>query len=195
MIIWQLIGICLSISGVLSLYLGWKRKHRSWPHILSGWSLLLGSILAWGQTSGADKGAALGIIVVVLTGMTAVAVIAVKTPVKARRKPRKTATQGNMQASLWHEGLSITASILAIVIVGMIASIAACTAMFLTNRAVGVEHTANIILTMFAFPTLWAGLATYMGYSHNTVGKIRLLLGLVLVSCAVIFAMMRAWVA
>ena len=86
----------------------------------------------------------------------------------------------------------MTASILAIVIVGMIASIAACTAFFLTNRAVGVEHTANIIVTMFAFPTLWAGLATYIGYSNNMGGKIRLLLGLVVVCGAIIFAMMRA---
>ena len=192
MIIWQMTGVCLSFLGVLLLYLGWKRKRRSWPHIVAGWGFVLGAIIAWGQTSAADKGTALGIIVVVLTGLAALAIIAVKTPVKARRKPRKAAIQGPVQASLWHEGLSMTASILAIVIVGMIASIAACTAFFLANRAAGVEHTANIIVTMFAFPTLWAGLATYIGYSNNTGGKIRLLLGLVVGCGAIIFAIMRA---
>lgn len=190
MLLWQILGTCLSIVGVFALYLSWQGKQRSWPLVLAGWGAVFGAIWAWSQTSGVDKGPALGIIIVVLTAMIGVLVVALRTPVKQRREPKVRNQSDGAQASVWHEGLSTTASILAIVIVGLIASVASCTALFMGNRALGMEHTANLSLTMFAFPMVWAGLATYVGYSNSVGGRAGFLAGLTALSGAIIFANM-----
>lgn len=188
MLFWQILGICLSIAGVFVLYLSWQRRKRSWPLVLGGWALIIGAIVSWAQTSGVDKGPALGIVIVILTAMSAVGIIASKTPVKERREPRtREAIQAN-QSSVWHEGLSTTASILAIVFVGLIASVAACTALFMGSQAAGVEHTANLTITMFSFPILWGAISTYIGYSSSVPGRFATLFGLVVVSAAIMAA-------
>lgn len=190
MLFWQILGTCLSIAGVYALSLSWQRKTRHWPLVLSGWGAILGAILAWAQTSGVDKGPALGIIVVVLTAMIGVFIVALRTPVKQRREPKARALGSANEASVWHEGLSTTASILAIVIIGLIAAMASCTAFFMGSRALGMEHTANLSLTMFAFPMVWAALATYVGYSTSVLGRATFMAGLTVLSGGVIFASM-----
>lgn len=190
MLLWQIIGTCLSISGLLALYMSWQRRQRLWPLVLAGWAAILGAILSWAKTSGVDKGAALGIIVVMLTAMIGVLVVAFRTPVKKRRLPRVHTRSDLAPASVWHEGLSMTASVIAIAIVCLITSLVSCTALFIGNRALGMEHTANLSLTMFAFPMVWAGLATYVGYSSSVGGRTGFLAALAAVSSAVIFANM-----
>lgn len=188
MLFWQILGICLSIAGVFALYLSWQRRKRSWPLVLGGWALIIGAIVSWAQTSGVDKGPALGIVIVILTAMSAVGIVAAKTPVKLRREPRIRDLSEATQSSVWHEGLSTTASILAIVFVGLIASVAACTALFMGSQAVGVEHTANLTITMFSFPLLWGAISTYIGYSSSVTGRFVTLAGLLTVSAAIMAA-------
>lgn len=185
---WQILGVSLSITGIFALYLSWQRKQRSWPLVAAGWGLIFGAVSAWGQTSGIDKGPALGIIAVVSTALIGVLIVALRTPVKTRREPRPRSQTQSRQASVWHEGLSATASILAIVFVGLTASVACCTAIFMGSRAAGLEHTANLTVTMFSFPLLWAGLATYIGYSNSLSGRTAWLIGIIGISGAVIFA-------
>ncbi|MEO0919459.1 MAG: hypothetical protein AAFX98_02035 [Pseudomonadota bacterium] len=189
--IWQLLGLGLATGGVGALYLAWRRKVRSWPLVVIGWVLVLGSIVSWSQTSGVDKGPALGIVAVVLIAMIAVIGSAMNAPVKKRRTvaPRRPSPGG--QASVWHEGLSLTGSVLAIVFVGLIAAIASCTALFMVGRTAGMEHTANLTLTMFAFPMVWAGLATFIGYSSNAVSKVLVLMGLAAISTVLLVVTMQ----
>lgn len=191
MLIWQILGTCLSVAGVFALYLSWQRKARSWPLVITGWALILGAIIAWAQTSGVDKGPALGIVIVILTALTGVGIVALRTPVKQRREPRTRHLAESDQASVWHEGLSMTASILAIVFIGLIASVSACTALFMASQAAGMEHTANLTLTMFSFPMVWAGLSTYLGYSQSPLQKSVILAGMIAVSIAIVFAAMQ----
>lgn len=188
MLLWQILGTSLGLTGIGALYLSWRRKSRSWALVGSGWSLLLGSVLSWSQTSGIDKGPALGIIAVVFTALAAVALTAWRTPVKQRRKVAARPAALNAQASVWHEGLTMAASLTAIAVVGLIASVAFCTALFLANRSLGLEHTANLTLTMFAFPVTWGGLATLVGYSKSVVTRAAVLLGMIAVSALIIFA-------
>ncbi|MEM1052380.1 MAG: hypothetical protein AAGI28_09830 [Pseudomonadota bacterium] len=191
MLLWQILGSVLSIAGVSALYLSWRRKTRSWPLVLVGWGLIFGAVAAWAQTSGVDKGPALGIIIVILTAMIAIGIVALRTPVKKRREPRVRAAVKDAQASVWHEGLSTTVSILAIVFVGLIASVSACTALFMGSQAAGMEQSANLTLTMFSFPLVWGALSTYIGYSESRSGRAFTLAGMITASAAVIFGTMQ----
>ena len=82
----------------------------------------------------------------------------------------------------------MAASLTAIAVGGLIASIAFCTALFLANRSLGLEHTANLTLAMFALPMTWGGLATFVGYSKSVVMRAAVLLGTTALSALVIFA-------
>lgn len=188
MLLWQILGTALSIAGVFALYLSWQRKARSWALVLSGWALILAAIASWAQTSGVDKGPALGIVVVVLTALIAVGIVALRTPIKERREPRARVAPDSTRASVWHEGLSTTASILAIVFVGLVASVAACTAFFMGSQAAGMEHTANLTTSMISFPLVWGALSTYVGYSTSRMGRALTLIGIVAASAAIIAA-------
>ncbi|WP_017671919.1 hypothetical protein [Blastomonas sp. AAP53] len=191
MVLWQLSGLALSGAGIFVLYLAWKARQRNWGLIGLGWTLLLGSLLAWDRTSGVDKGPALGLISITIMAMLAIFVVAMRTPVKQRREARTRNVATDMQARVRHSLAVSTASILAIVIFGLLASVAACTAFFMAARSLGMEHTANLSLTMFAFPLAWAALATYIGYSSCVQTRARVVLGALALSSVIIFSSMQ----
>lgn len=191
MLLWQLSGLALSGAGVFALYLAWQRKERSWGLIGLGWALLLGSLLLWDRTSGVDKGPALGLISITMMALVAIAIAAMRTPVKQRREARVRNVKADVQTRVRHSAAANLASILAIVIFGLAASVAACTALFMGSRALGIEHTANLSMTMFAFPLAWAGLATYIGYSSNVRSRAGVLFGALAVSGVIIFSSMQ----
>ena len=192
MLIWQIAGVVLAGAGVGALYLAWQRKQRSWPLVLTGWTLLLGSIVAWGKTSGVDKGPALGIIAAIIITMIAVVIAGLRTPIKQRREPRTRIRGGAALAATRSAALAQTATIVVILLAGLAVSLAACTALFMTNRTLGLEHTANLTLTMFSFPLVWAGLATSIGYVHGVRTRATLLCCILAISTAIILATMKA---
>lgn len=191
MALWQLSGLVLSGAGIFALYLAWKAKQRNWPLIGLGWALLLGSLIAWDRTSGVDKGPALGLISITMMAMLAIFVVAMRTPVKQRREARVRNVMADAQTRVRHSAWANLASVLAIVIFGLVASVAACTALFMGSRSLGMEHTANLSLTMFAFPLSWAGLATYIGYSSNVRARAGVLVGMLALSGVIIFSSMQ----
>lgn len=189
--LWQLSGLALSGAGIFALYLAWRCKQRSWPLIGGGWALLLVSVLSWGQTSGVDKGPALGLVSITLTAMLAICIVAMRTPVKHRRGPRARIVPAEVPARARNSGWSTLVHILAIAILGLCVSVAACTALFMGSRSLGMEHTANLSLTMFAFPLVWAVLATYIGYSASFRGRAGILLSALALSTVIIFSTMQ----
>ncbi|MDM7957461.1 hypothetical protein [Blastomonas sp.] len=191
MVLWQLSGLVLSAAGLFALHRAWQAKQRHWGLIGLGWALLLGSVLVWGRTSGVDKGPALGLISITIMAMLAIFVAAMRTPVKQRRQARVRNGMADTQTRVRHSAAANVASILAIVIFGLAASVAACTALFMGNRALGMEHTANLSLTMFAFPLAWAGLATYIGYSSSIRTRATVLTGVLALSSVIIFSSMQ----
>ncbi|MBO6769092.1 MAG: hypothetical protein JJ901_12435 [Erythrobacter sp.] len=185
MMAWQIGGTILAIAGVVALYLSWRSRRRSWPLVLSGWALLLGAVVAWGNTSGVDKGPALGIVVVVIVASAGVLLVALRRPVKRRRRiePRIVAQVVERPGS---KNLSITANAVAIVLLGFLTSITVATAIFMAGRSAGTEHTANFTVTMFAFPVLWAALTTFIGYSRSMVARAVVVFGAMALSAAII---------
>jgi uncharacterized membrane protein len=192
MVLWQIAGVVLAGAGVGALYLAWQRKQRSWPLVSAGWVLLLGSIMAWGKTSGVDKGPALGIIFAIIIAMIAVVIAGLRTPLKQRREPRTRATGSATLAATRSAALAQTATIAVILLAGLAVSLAACTALFMTARTLGLEHTANLTLTMFSFPLVWAGLVTSFGYVHGVRTRATLLSCFLAISVAIILATMKA---
>lgn len=191
MLLWQLSGLALSGTGIFALYLAWKAKQRNWGLIGLGWALLLGSLLVWDGTSGVDKGPALGLISITMMALVAIAIVAMRTPVKQRREARVRHGAADVQTRVRPSVWTNVASILAIVIFGLLASLAACTALFMAGRTLGMEHTANLSLTMFAFPLAWAGLATHIGYSSSVRTRASWVVGMLAVSSVIIFSSMQ----
>lgn len=192
MIFWQIGGTLLAIAGVGALYLAWKKKERDWRFVLTGWSFVTLGIVLWAQTSGVDKGPALGIVVVTLIGLMAIAARALAGPTRVGRPNviRLNKAGGGIEVGAPRYGAA--ANIAAIVVVGLAVSIAVCTALFMGNRVLGVEHTSNLTLTMFSFPMLWGILATYIGYSTSIIARITTLLGLTATSLLIILSAMGA---
>jgi hypothetical protein len=192
MLLWQIAGVGLAGAGVGALYLAWQRKQRSWPLVSAGWAMLLGSIMAWGKTSGVDKGPALGIIVAIMVAMIAVVIAGLRTPLKQRREPRTRVAVGATLDATRSAALAQTATIAVILLAGLAISLAACTALFMTNRTLGLEHTANLTLTMFSFPLVWAALVTSFGYVRSVRTRATLLSCILAISVAIILATMKA---
>jgi hypothetical protein len=170
------------LGGILALHLAWRQKKRNWPLVGTGWALVLASILAWDQTSGADKGPALGIVSLVLLALLAVALVAWRTPVKLRRAAVSRTLRDEPQPNGKAGAISRTVAVITIVFAGLIVAISTSTAVFMANRAAGMEHTGNLTIAMFSFPLIWAALATFVGYSPSTVRKAAVLGGMALFS-------------
>ncbi|MBO6526940.1 hypothetical protein [Erythrobacter sp.] len=185
MMAWQIGGTILAIAGVVALYLSWRSRRRSWPLVLSGWTLLLGAVVAWGNTSGVDKGPALGIVVVVMVASVGVLLVALRRPVKRRRRIEQRIVAQLVERP-GSKNLAITANAVAIVLLGFLTSITVATAIFMAGRSAGTEHTANLTVTMFAFPVLWAALTTFIGYSRSMVARAVVAFGAMALSAAII---------
>lgn len=164
---WQVGGTILALAGIGGLYLSWRRKERSWPLVASGWLLLAASIVSWAQTSGSDKGSALGIVAAVLIALGFVGAAAMAGPTKLRRTAPVRSLPASVRASVWHEGLRAGFAMAAMVLVALVVSIATCTALFSAARSAGVEHTANLTVSMFAFPLAVAAFTTFFAYCED----------------------------
>ena len=188
---WQISGLISASLGIFLLYLGWSRKKRSWSIIIPAWMLVFVSIFSWGQTSGIDKGPALGIVALTMLALAAVLIVAFRTPIIERRIVSPRGTSAQQPASVWHEGLAVAGTVIAIIFVGLIVAITNCTAIFMACRAAGLEHTANLTITMTAFPLIWAMLATYIGYGRNKALKSVFLVAVFGISAVTIVATMQ----
>ncbi|MEM8917400.1 MAG: hypothetical protein AAGE37_00965 [Pseudomonadota bacterium] len=178
-------GLILAVTGLAALYLSWKARSRNWPLVCSGWAMISLSILSWAQTSGVDKGPALGIVVLVLVSMLAVLGSALRMPVKIRRKAANRDTE-TKNGDGWRESLAATGKILSIILLGVVTSVAACTALFVVNKTLGLEHTANLTITMFVFPLIWAAFSVFIGYAGNLWRKGAVIAGLLGLSTAAV---------
>lgn len=168
MLLWQVAGAALGAAGIAALYASWQRKGSVRGLAATGWLFIAASILAWSRTSGIDEGPALGIVSIALTGLLAVGYSAIRTPVKARRTARvRIALNEDDRPDVATGVCAKVLSLLVITGLGLAASLTACGALFLVGRSAGFEHTGNLATAMFAFPLVWAGLATWVGYSAN----------------------------
>lgn len=177
--LWQLVGTVAAIGGIFVLYKAWRKRLNTSLEVLGGSLLILLSLIAWSQTSGADKGAALGIIVVVIVGGLAVLTAALQVPKRSRRERRQVPERASEHLQtgpiLWLR--RIYNGVLLFLITGL-AAIFISAGSFMLLRWLGMEHSANLTLIAFVFSILWASLAVYVGSQQAMVRKSLIILGL-----------------
>lgn len=183
---WQIGGVLTGAAGVAALYLAWQRKKAGRALTAFGWALVAVSILAWSRTSGIDKGPALGILSFVLIALVALGVSALRTPPRSRRAQRvRIAPEGGRSLAVERAGAKAL-MLAVIVLMGFAAALAACGALFIAGRSAGFEHTGNLAAAMFAFPLVWAGLATWLGYAARPARGAAILAGILAAALPVI---------
>ncbi|MEM1193220.1 MAG: hypothetical protein AAGH42_07485 [Pseudomonadota bacterium] len=156
-------------GGVWVLQAAWKAHNGNGQRLALGWSLIFGSVIAWAFTSGADKGAALGIIAVILLVMSAFLLTALKTEKSAPRRITPRTITGEKVGIR-----TILSRVWAGLLIGPIsglASLSICTAAFAGFKMAGLEHTANLTIVSFSFPLLWACLGIFAGYETRMLVK------------------------
>ena len=172
MAILRVLALTGAVCGVWMLQAGWRLRVRSWPHVVGGWSLIICSLVAWSFTSGADKGAALGIVTGMIIALSFLTIIAFKSAPRLERPTRKRKAIADNEVGMRIIFRRIYASLLIGPIAGLVA-LAFSTAAFVGLQAVKVEHTINLTIVSFAFPFFWAGLSVIAGYQtklwHNTI--------------------------
>lgn len=164
---WQGAGVLLGAAGIASLYGAWQRKDTGRVLTVAGWALVAAAILAWSRTSGIDKGPALGIVSTVLIALAAVAISALRTPVRPRRAARARMLRDDQGGVPAQDIAPKALTLVVLVLMGFAGSLGVCAALFMAGRSAGFEHTGNLALAMFAFPLVWAGLATWIGYTAH----------------------------
>ncbi|GAA0477579.1 hypothetical protein GCM10009096_19340 [Parasphingorhabdus litoris] len=184
-LLWQLTGIVSAIGGVYLLHKAWHKRFGANLEIIGGVLLILFSIIAWVQTSGADKGTALGIIVLIIVGGLAVLISALQTP-KRKAKEGRSPSEHVLSASsagamVWLQ--RIYHGLLLFLLSGL-AAVSVSSALFMMFRWLGMEHSVNLTIAAFAFSILWASLAVYVGSQRATMRKSIIILGLAIIPAA-----------
>lgn len=178
-LLWQCVGVAAAMGGIFLLRKAWQKRLKAQREALAGSLLVLFSLIAWAQTSGADKGAALGIIVVVIIGGLAVGMSALQAPKRASRKgravPQRVSDPPQAGRALWLR--YIYNGVLLFLITGLSALFLSA-GLFLMLRWLGMDHGANLTLIAFLFSILWASLAVYVGSQPTMLRKSLVIWGL-----------------
>lgn len=143
----------------------WRKPERHWPMILSGWGLLLVSMIIWSYITGADKGVALAFVTWVIVAL----LFLLNAASHSERRPARMLKK--QQQALTKPGLVLVAKRVFVALLmgpglGLIA-MAICTAAFTALASLGTEHTANLTIVSFSFPLVWAALAVMLGYQRE----------------------------
>ncbi|MEM9572139.1 MAG: hypothetical protein AAF996_11775 [Pseudomonadota bacterium] len=165
----------IAACGIYLLHAAWRARTANSLRLVGGWGLLCGATILWAMTSGADKGTALGITVVI----AAVLVVLVRQALSAdEREPRPLSARTAEPETL--TGLTIVRRIWVSLLIGPIGGIAAltvCVAGFAIFKQLGVEHTINLTVVSLAFPFVWAGLAVFSGFEPRLLRKSAAVIG------------------
>ena len=167
-------ALALAVCGIYLLQAAWRLRANNALRLLGGWAAVLASIMVWSFTSAADKGAAFGIVAVVVL----VLVYFAWSAFQAERRPfRQSKDREAKQDDIaWQTHLR---RVWAGALIGPIAGLSALalsTAVFAMFRMAGMEHTLNLTLVSFGFPIAWAALAVIAGYGASVWKKSTLVL-------------------
>ncbi|MEM8982158.1 MAG: hypothetical protein AAGC71_03975 [Pseudomonadota bacterium] len=154
----------MAACGIALLQAAWRIKANNGWRLIGGWSLIGASIVAWAYTSGADKGAALGIIAAVIIALLFVGRQALLAERRGERQRRERVAKAPPERSPLARRIWVGA------LLGPIAGLAALsasTALYVALIDLSVEQTAALTTVFFAFPLLWAALAVVAGYVRH----------------------------
>ncbi|MEM0930316.1 MAG: hypothetical protein AAGI89_13600 [Pseudomonadota bacterium] len=164
----RLVAVVMMTAGALALQHAWANRGATKFSVAAGWVLIALSIFVWGQTSGADRGTALGLVMLVVTFSTAIAVRVMKSPTrsahgKAGRSVPPTTTAGLGRLG-WMRRVFVG------FLVGPLAGLAALsvtTIVYAALDAGGAEPGGNLVVAFFVFPLSWAALSVVNGYDEK----------------------------
>jgi len=182
----SVLGLVFATGGIVLLYLSWQRSKRSWALVVGGWTFVVFSIFAWAQTSGIDKGPAKGIVAFILLALAALSVRAFQSPTKKRRTINRGAKPVPVQRAdktLWMRRVY---DVILLTLLSGLAALAFSTMTFMAGKAMGAEHTANLTISFFMLPILWAIFAVMAGYVRQILYKSAALIGLIIIPSLVI---------
>ncbi|MEO9600161.1 hypothetical protein [Parasphingorhabdus sp.] len=186
--IFTLLGLGSGIAGLFILYRAWLENERSTKLLAAGWAALLGSLVFWIYAGGADRGIALGLIVICLgalcfVGHSAAQQPANQTKVARKKKPSQKPPQA---ASFAQWGRSIGIILFLGPICGLLAFLIAM-GVYEALDMVGTERANSLVTALFLFPILWAIIVSFCLISTRRIWKAAVLLCAPLLSAALIF--------
>lgn len=168
-----LIGTGLSGLGLFSLYRAWKGHPNRQLLSYSGWAMLLLALLFWGASGGKDRGIALGAIVISLQALLFVTYQALLDKAPAKASKSRKARNIKLSEKVGFFGYSRRIGTALWITLG-------CGALsFLTAIGLhemlwqwGVHASNSLVLALFIFPILWAGLSVFSLSSKNWTLKL-----------------------
>lgn len=185
-VLFRAAAIIGAVCGIWLLRAAWRLKKLNGPRLLSGWALIFASFVVWAQTTGTDKGTALGIVCITLVALAFLGSTALRASVREERQ-----RQERIAPSVTLGWLAIAHRVFAGLLIGPLSGLSALAlsaAAFVVFHDIGWEHTANLITAMFAFPLIWAGLAVVSGVDSFLWRKSLVVLGLGLAPLAYLMA-------
>lgn len=159
------LALILAVCGIYLLQAAWHSKRSSLKHWCGGWALLLASTILWALTSGADKGAALGIIAVVLIALGFIGRNALRAGQRPARETSDRETERQKTSVL-----TVLRRIWIGLLIGPLSGLAALalsTAAFAILKRMTVEHTINLTIVSFGFVLLWSCIAVFAGFEKR----------------------------
>lgn len=164
-IIIRLLAVGSGIFGIGLLQIAWRLKGRHWPYITGGWGLLISSIVIWSCTSGADKGAALGIVANIMIAIIFLLIATLKSVPRVEKQRRiRSAVSKKMGVKTYSK--RVYSGLLIGPLAGL-ASLSISTAAFIGLQAVNTEYTMTLTIVSLAFPCFWASLSVMAGYQNK----------------------------
>ena len=185
---YAVLGVIASFFGVGMLWYSWVNKKRSVPLIITGWSIILSSIVLWAYAGGGDRGTAMGLLNLGVVALFFVAANAGKiTP--SRKKKRASGNEfiksGKLPGKVIFKNIGWWLFLfLGCGIPAYIAALGFHEVFIFTGT-----HLSNALFwALFLFPIIWGALAIHMLASGSMKHR-----GYCLLGCCLFGVLMLAW--
>ncbi|MEM7741403.1 MAG: hypothetical protein AAF225_11455 [Pseudomonadota bacterium] len=164
----RLVAMIAMVAGAFALHHAWANRGMTRFSVAVGWSLIALSIFVWGQTSGVDRGTALGLVMLVVTFCTAIAVRVMRSSTRSARDKaeRSVPPQANKQLGRGEWARRVFVGFLIGPLAGL-AGLSVTTVLYALLDAGGVEPGGNLVIAFFVFPLSWAILSVVNGYDQR----------------------------
>lgn len=179
------VALLASVCAIACLWWAWRRPSIDWRLRALGLVLLGAALLAFMYPLGADRGAAIGVLVLVCAGLLALSVQSLATPARSNTQPRPPrAREPNVQ-----DGPARWRTWAGAALIGLGSGLGALYLSALIHLALqrgGLDAAANLVLAMCLFPLLWALFAVSLAWLPDLRSRCVLLLACLLPSAALL---------
>jgi len=173
----RLATVVLAILGGALLFAASRRRGAGGLFVPLGWTAIVAALFCSSKTSGADRGVALGIIVVIAVVALFLLVMALRSP-RRSSKPRsgKAAAPSTVELGCRGWGRRIFVGVLLGPIAG-IAALSLSAGVYVFFAKAGISPDNNLVAVFFVFPLAWAALSVFVGYDRHLLRKSLIVLG------------------